>query len=125
MSSMSPAPHLRSLALAAILVAASSNGSASCGSAYCTVNSDWTAQTAITETGMILDLRYEMINQNQPRTGTRDINVGEIPHHHDEVSTMNRNLVLSYALSIDEHWGFSVVAPLVDRDHYHIHNHQG
>lgn len=110
----------------ALLLAAffSTSVNASCGSAYCTVNSDWTTEGAITETGMVLDLRYEFINQNQPRAGTKNVAVGEIPHHHDEVSTANRNLLLTYSLSMDEHWGVSIVAPIVQRNHFHIHHHR-
>jgi hypothetical protein len=98
---------------------------ASCGSAFCTVNSDWTSETAIVEPGGTLDLRYEYINQDQPRTGTRNVGVGEIPMHHDEVSTSNRNVLLSYSYTLDSNWGVSVVVPFVSRNHFHIHNHQG
>jgi hypothetical protein len=98
---------------------------ASCGSAFCTVNSDWTSETAIVEPGGTLDLRYEYINQDQPRTGTRNVGVGEIPMHHDEVSTSNRNYLLSYSYTFDSNWGVSVVVPFVSRNHFHIHNHQG
>jgi len=98
---------------------------ASCGSAFCTVNSDWTSETAIVEPGGTLDLRYEYINQDQPRTGTRNVAVGEIPLHHDEVSTANRNVLLSYSYTFDSNWGVSIVAPFVSRRHFHIHNHHG
>ena len=37
---------------------------ASCGSAFCTVNSNWTSESAATESGSVFDLRYEYINQN-------------------------------------------------------------
>jgi hypothetical protein len=98
---------------------------ASCGSAFCTVNSDWTSETAIAEPGSLLDLRYEYINLDQPRAGTRDLAVGEIPHHHDEVSTANRNWLLSYSHTFDSNWGVSVVVPFVSRRHFHVHNHRG
>lgn len=98
---------------------------ASCGSAFCTVNSNWTSQSAATESGSVLDLRYEYVYQNQPRTGTDNIAIGQIPHHHDEVSTVNRNLLMTYSHTFDASWGVSVTAPVVDRDHLHIHNHHG
>lgn len=98
---------------------------ASCGAAFCTANSNWTAQSAMTETGSTFDLRYESINQNQPRAGSDRIAVGQIPHHHDEVSTANKNLLATYTRTFDSGWGLSVAAPIVDRDHMHIHNHHG
>lgn len=98
---------------------------ASCGSAFCSVNTSWDAHGAWFEPGARFDLRYEYIRQDQPRTGTRDVAVGEIPAHHDEVLTLNRNLIgaLDYTFSPD--WAVNVLLPLVDRDHQHIHNHHG
>ena len=98
---------------------------ASCGSAFCTVNSNWTSESAMTEPGSTLDLRYEYLNQNQPRSGSEKIAVGQIPHHHDEVSTLNQNLLATYTHTFDAGWGVSVIAPLLDRDHLHVHNHHG
>jgi hypothetical protein len=51
--------------------------------------------------------------------------VGQIKHHHDEVSTMNRNVVATYSRSFGEKWGVAVTVPLADRDHQHVHNHHG
>ena len=51
--------------------------------------------------------------------------MGEIPHHHDEVHTINRNLVASYSHTWASGWGISATLPVVDRDHLHIHNHRG
>jgi len=106
------APVLVATAAGMYMVSPDTEGS--CGSAFCTVNSDWTSESAITEPGSTLDLRYEYINQKQPQTGTDKIAVGQIPHHHDEVSTGNRNLLLSYSYTFDSNWGASVVAPFVD-----------
>ncbi|MBX6367201.1 MAG: hypothetical protein IRZ04_04425 [Rhodospirillales bacterium] len=98
---------------------------ASCGAAFCTVNTSWNTQTPLTDSGTRLDLRFEFIKQDQPRRGNRDIAVGEIPRHHDEVQTINRNLVLSLDHNFDANWGVSVTVPLVDRRHEHVHNHHG
>jgi hypothetical protein len=98
---------------------------ASCGSAFCTVNSNWTSESAMIEPGSTLDLRYEYIHQNQPRSGNDNVAVGQIPRHHDEVSTVNRNLLATYSHTFNSQWGVSVTAPIVDRDHFHIHNHHG
>lgn len=98
---------------------------ASCGSAFCLVNTNWGAQGAWTEPGWRGDLRYEYIDQDQPRTGTRDVGVGEIRRHHDEVQTLNRNLFATFDYGFSDRWGMSVVLPWIDRSHDHIHNHHG
>jgi len=98
---------------------------ASCGSAFCSINTDWATDALGLAEGGVLDLRYEYINQDQPRTGSRRIAVGAIPHHHDEVSTANRNLLATYSRGFASGWGYSVTLPIVDRKHFHVHNHQG
>lgn len=98
---------------------------ASCGAAFCSVNSNWTSESAATEAGSVADLRYEYVHQDQPRTGIDNLAVGQIPRHHDEVSTVNRNLLMTYSHTFSSGWGVSVTAPVVDRDHLHIHNHHG
>lgn len=77
------------------------------------------------DSGSTFDLRYEYVDQDQPRSGSDKVSVGEIPSHHDEVRTVNRNLIATYSHSFSNGFGVSVVAPVVDRDHAHIHNHHG
>ncbi|HZX31519.1 MAG TPA: hypothetical protein VFF03_09220 [Rhodocyclaceae bacterium] len=110
------------LALAALLPSAAF---ASCGAAFCSVNSNWTSESAAVEPGSSLDLHYEFIDQNQPRSGTNRVGVGAIPQDHDEVRTINRNLVATYNHNFGSGWGISVTAPLVNRDHQHIRNDNG
>lgn len=98
---------------------------ASCGAAFCTVDTNWTTESAAVEPGASFDLRYEYINQNEPRSGSNKVAVGQIARHHDEVSTVNRNLVATYSRNFNSGWGISVAAPVVDREHMHIHNHHG
>jgi hypothetical protein len=98
---------------------------ASCGGAFCSLNTQWDAQGAWTEPGWRLDLRYEYITLDQPRTGSSPIAVGEIPQHHDEVKTISRNLLTSIDYGFTAQWSGSLLIPLVDRAHYHIHNHLG
>ena len=54
-----------------------------------------------------------------------NIAVGEIPHHHDEVRTINRNLFATFDYGFTQNLGASLVVPWVDRKHEHIHNHRG
>jgi hypothetical protein len=111
--------------LVGLLAALAGNAQASCGSAFCSINTDWGAGTTGLAEGSTLDVRYENIRQDQPRTGTRRIGVGEIRHHHDEVHTFNQNLVATYSHTWASGWGLSATLPFVDRDHLHIHNHHG
>jgi hypothetical protein len=98
---------------------------ASCGSAFCAINTDWGAGTTGLTEGSTLDVRYENIRQAQPRSGSRKVGVGEVPSHHDEVHTFNQNLVATYSQTWASGWGLSATLPFVDRDHLHIHNHHG
>lgn len=119
---------MRSLSLLSAIAMALSlptQAHASCGSAFCTINTSWDAHGAWLEPGARLDLRYEYIRQDQPRSGTRDVAVGEIRRHHDEVLTVNRNLLGTFDYTFNQDWGVSVLVPIVDREHDHIHNHMG
>jgi hypothetical protein len=98
---------------------------ASCGAAFCMVNTGWSATGVWTDPGTRLDLRYEYINQDQPLYGKDKVSVGQIPRHHNEVETINRNLVASLDHSFGANWGVNVAVPVVDRSHAHIHQHMG
>lgn len=98
---------------------------ASCGSAFCFVNTNWSLQGVWTQPGPHFDLRYEYIDQDQPRAGSDKVSVGEIPRHHDEVSTLNKNTIATLDYGFSPEWGATIVVPIVSRDHEHIHNHQG
>ena len=109
----------------ALLAAFAGAASASCGSAFCSINTDWGAGTTGLTEGGSLDVRYENVKQDQPRAGSRKVAVGEIRGHHDEVRTANQNLVATYNHTWASGWGLSATLPFVDRDHFHIHNHHG
>ena len=101
------------------------DSNAACGSAFCSVNTDWASQGEWTEHGGKLDLRYEFIDQHQPRHGAEAVGVGEVPQHHDEVSTINRNWIAQFDYNFNANWGVSASVPYFVRDHEHIHNHMG
>src|SRR5690349_2042028 len=108
----------------AALAALALPAGASCGSAYCIVNTDWSSQGAWIEPGARFDFHYESIDLDQPRTGTRDIAVGEIPRDHDELVTRNRNWVASGDWSFAGPWGIGFSIPYVDRHHEHLHDNE-
>jgi hypothetical protein len=111
--------------LVAALLATAVDVNAGCGSAFCSLNTNWSTQGAWTESGGRFDLRYEFIDQDQPRSGTQDVGVGQIPRHHDEVRTVNRNIIAGFDYTFDPNWGIGVQLPVVGRSHSHIHNDAG
>jgi hypothetical protein len=112
-------------ALAALAAMLSHPAQATCGAAFCTVNTNWSAHGAWTERGARFDLRFEYMDQDQPQAGNDKVAVGQIHKHHDEVRTLNRNWVANFDYGFDSHWGVSVALPVVSRSHMHIHNHMG
>ncbi|MEQ1890434.1 MAG: transporter [Alphaproteobacteria bacterium] len=98
---------------------------ASCGAAFCTINTNWNMQGLAVEPGWRLDLRAEYIKQDQPRSGRHEVNAGQIRRHHDEAETRNRNVLATLDYAVNNSMGFSVTAPVTDRSHLHIHNHRG
>src|SRR2546423_4176720 len=117
--------EMKRLLLAVLAFGAATQAAASCGSAFCMVNTSWNVQGVWTEPGARLDLRFEYIDQDQPRAGSRKVGVGEIPRHHDEVRTVNRNWLGTYDYTFSDEWGISATLPFANRDHLHIHNHGG
>ena len=111
--------------IAGVAIFFTSYSFASCGATFCSVNTDWHAQGAWTGAGSRLDVRYEFIDQDRPMAGSDRVAVGEIPRHHDEVRTLNRNMVLGYSYNTEAGWGVNVQVPWVTRNHQHIQNHLG
>lgn len=101
------------------------DAAASCGAAFCSVNTDWRIQGVWTDPGWQADLRFEYVNQDQPMAGSEPVAVGQIRRHHDEVDTVNRNWVLGLNYNFESGWGVAAQLPYVSRDHEHIHNHHG
>jgi len=98
---------------------------ASCGLAFCTINTNWNMQGLAPEPGIRLDLRYEYVRQDQPMSGSDKVSVGQIPRHHDEVRTTNHNILATLDYTINTQWAVSAIAPVIDADHEHVHNHRG
>jgi outer membrane receptor protein involved in Fe transport len=111
--------------LAVALCATAPWAAASCGSAFCMINTNWALHGPVSEPGLRMDLRYEYIDQDQPMAGGHKVGVGEIHRHHDEAYTTNRNWLASFDYTFNDAWGVSASVPVVDRQHFHIHNHHG
>jgi hypothetical protein len=95
---------------------------ASCGSAFCNLNTDWDIQSISAKQGVRLDFRAEFIDQDQLRSGTYQAKpAGEI-NTHDEVRTINRNYLATVDWTIDQDWGMTFKLPFISRSHQHIFN---
>jgi len=95
---------------------------ASCGAAFCSVNTQVETQGVWTEPGLRLNLRYEYIDQEQLRHGADKIEPGGVPGTHDELRTINRNLQVGMAYAFNPSWAVLMQLPVVQRDHRHVHN---
>lgn len=95
---------------------------ASCGSAFCMVDTQWSMQGVNVAPGTRFDLHYEYINQDRVQNGRRRIGVGEIPRDHDEVQTVNRNFIGTLDRNFDANWGITATLPIVRRTHFHLQN---
>jgi hypothetical protein len=101
------------------------NATASCGSAFCSVNTDWDTQTLWAENATRLDVRMEYIRQDQLRSGTDKATAsGEIGEH-DEIKTLNRNFIASLSHAFSPSLSVALQVPLVSRDHSHVFNDVG
>jgi hypothetical protein len=109
-------------AAAALPLAIAIPAQASCGSAFCMVNTNWDTHGAWSQPGWRLDLRYESIKQDKLQEGRRKVAIGEVPRDHEEVETSNRNWLASGDYTFDADWGVNVSLPLVKRSHFHIMN---
>jgi hypothetical protein len=105
------------------LLWAAASAHASCGAAFCSFDMHGLAPGI--ESGTLLGLRYEYIDQSQPRLRTERLAVGEVHRHHDEIRTRNQNLIASVDHGLGADTAVSIEAPLVRRAHDHIHHHAG
>ena len=110
------------IALAVACVTISFNANASCGGAFCTLNTDAGVQGTFTKPGVRLDVRAEFIDMNQLRHGASKVKpAGEVDGH-DETRTLNRNLLATLDWNINQDWGVTLQVPFVNRMHNHVFN---
>lgn len=126
MQSNSKPASVWQVSIVALTVAAqlgfASVAQASCGGTFCGVNTHWDAQGLWARPGLRADLRFEFIDQDQPRHGSDKVALGEIERHHDEVRTLNRNTLLNLDYGFNARWGVAVTLPIMNRDHDHFSN---
>ena len=113
---------MKKLIISATLLSLPLSAFASCGGAFCNLNTDWDSQGVISKPGVRLDIRAEFINLDQLRHGSHKTSpAGEVDEH-DEVRTINRNLLATLDWNINSTWGLSLKLPVVKRSHKHIFN---
>lgn len=112
--------HLR-IALAVPVLAFANPLHASCGSAFCMLNTDWTMQETSGHAGETrLDLRYEFIRQDRLYSGSHSIPASQDTGDTTELHTYNRNLLATLNYNFSPRLGMSISLPVVSRTHAHI-----
>ncbi|MCA1979224.1 MAG: hypothetical protein LDL19_08300 [Thiobacillus sp.] len=98
---------------------------ASCGAAFCSSSNDWLTLTQDVAAGWRAWMQAEYIKQDQLRRGTEKLSPGQVASHHEEVKTLNRNALFGLEFGFMPEWSASLVLPVSNREHLHIHHHHG
>lgn len=94
---------------------------ASCGSAFCVLNTDWNTQGVPNEPGTArVDVRYEFVDQKHLRMGSKQISPAEDTADTTELRTINRNFLTTVDYAFSKNWSVSASLPVVSRSHSHI-----
>ncbi len=111
------------------LLLAGGAAQASCGSAFCVLNTNWSTQGIAADPGTArLDLRYEFVDQKHLQSGARRISTDDpavAAEDTTELRTINRNLLTTLDYTFSKNWAVSVSVPVVGRSHSHIDNATG
>src|SRR6266568_4282075 len=103
------------------LLPAAGASQASCGSAFCVLNTNWATQGVTANPGTArLDMRFEFVDQKHLQSGTKRISQAEDTADTTELRTINRNLLTTLDYTLSRNWAVSVSVPVVDRSHSHI-----
>jgi hypothetical protein len=107
------------LALVPILGATPATARA-CSSCGCTLDIDWAGQGIKSRDGLSVDLRFDVFDQSDLRSGTRrvDAHALRLPSEEEiQRKTMNRNSTLTLDYGFDADWGVTLQLPYLRRDH--------
>lgn len=110
--------------IAATTLLLSSGDANACASCGCTLSSDWENLQFSYQPGIKLDLRYDYLDQDQLRSGTKPISpatasqiVNSGNPQEVEKYTINNYLTLGVDYSSSRDWGVNVQVPYIDRKH--------
>jgi outer membrane putative beta-barrel porin/alpha-amylase len=93
---------------------------ASCGQAFCPIETSTTAERHPYGGEFQFNLSYEFIDMDDPYIGTDSARVGEIPRPHDEEFTRNQTIKFSLDYGISSRWSVGLLVPFLDRLHQHL-----
>ncbi len=93
---------------------------ASCGQAFCPIETSTLAESPLRQGKFYFNVVYEYIDQDEPRIGTNKASVGEIAREHDEVFTQNNTVKFTLDYGITSRLTLGLVVPFLDRHHAHI-----
>src|SRR6266704_3303820 len=103
------------------LLPAAGASQASCGSAFCVLNTNCATQGVAADPGTArLDMRFEFVDQKHLQSGTKRVSQAEDTADTTELRTINRNLLTTLDYTLSSNWAVSVSVPVVDRSHSHI-----
>lgn len=100
-----------------------STAQASCGSAFCSINTNWDEHGA-SQPGWSADLRFSYSRADNLRSGSKKITVDPTDpdsagEEVENLRTVNQIVSASLNYSHDENWGFMLYLPYIDRSHNH------
>lgn len=102
------------LLLVGILLAPDALACASCG---CTLNTDLGSQGVVTGSGWRVDLRYDLVDQHQLRSGDSVVQVAVPNSEEVEQRTRNGYTTLGINYGFNRRWSLALQLPWLDRDH--------
>lgn len=108
----------RFLTFALVLFFAAEALRAGCGSSSCPL--DLNALNLPATHRFSLDVSLQYVDQDQPRAGTRKVDVGDVPAHHDEVRTINRISTAALTYAATGRLLFTATLPFISRAHEHM-----
>ncbi|MFZ2268926.1 MAG: hypothetical protein WAV95_15225 [Azonexus sp.] len=95
---------------------------ASCGSAFCTVNTAWDTQGLASGEGWRVGMRYSYAKADKLRAGSSKITPEEPSGSDEEIEnkrTINQVLNLDADYTLNARWNIALGLPLIRRDHAH------
>ncbi|HSC48494.1 MAG TPA: hypothetical protein VLG68_10455 [Gammaproteobacteria bacterium] len=111
--------RLRPLLLSAFVGLTLSSGNAwACSSCGCTLNTDLGSQGIVTGSGWRLYLRYDLVDQDQLRSGDAAVTPPPLPTSQEiEQETRSGYTTLGLGYGINRRWSLDLQLPWIDRHH--------
>jgi len=104
------------------IAAFATSANASCGSAFCSVDTHWDTQGLASDEGLRVNLRYSYAKADVFRAGSSKV-TPEAPSGSDaeieDKRTINQLLDIDAEYTINSRWNVALSVPVVMRDHTH------